>query len=351
MADRAPSAVTGARPAFLADSCLRTLGTLSDCRLCIAECPVAAIAPGDRDVAVDDACIGCGRCTAVCPTEALRSGHNDIATLAAHASRVEPLSVECERVPKELRSPNTVSPPCLGALGINELLALQERAGAAPVEIVDRQWCNDCPAGGEAQPPGAAARERVARLLAEAGLARRAPILVARMAGKSRRDDGAPRHRSRRAFLRRFVPSAAAAPAPPARSKESRRKELLALLRRIGGAVLPASVFPEVRIGERCADNRLCASVCPTGALKTYADASIGVEYHAEHCIACGACVAICPERAVSLSPGGAHAPAGPIRLTTRRLRTCSRCDADFSARDDAQELCPNCRKDTELFG
>ena len=348
MADATSHAAPGIRPAFAGDACLRSLGVLADCRLCEAECPVAAIVPADRDISLGDACIGCGRCTAICPTGALHGPHNDIEALTQRTSRMVPLHAECERVPAALHAPNTVVTPCLGALGANELLALQERCGASPLTLVDRQWCSSCPAGGDAAPPGAAGRSQVTSLFMEMGFSHRAPVVVIRPPGGRKRDDDATRKRSRRAFLRRLSPAVAASAPKPDRG--SRRRDLVAVLRRIGGRSLPSSAFPVVRISDACADHRLCASICPTGALEAYVDDRIGIAFAPDRCIACGACAAICPEQAVSLSQPDDGAPSGPVRLTARTSRICGRCDADFSSADEAQELCPNCRKDTGLF-
>jgi len=46
------------------DSCIA-------CGACQAECPVDAIAEGDKYTIDPDVCIDCGACVSVCPTEAI----------------------------------------------------------------------------------------------------------------------------------------------------------------------------------------------------------------------------------------------------------------------------------------
>jgi ferredoxin len=114
---------------------------------------------------------------------------------------------------------------------------------------------------------------------------------------------------------------------------------------------LPQGAIPRLRATERCAGHGICASVCPTGALRAFeAEAFQGLEFDAADCFACGACVVVCPEGALRLDAGTpGEAPAGRERITRHALRTCARCDDEFAARGE-DELCPACRKDVELF-
>lgn len=342
-------------PAFAAGACLRTLGALAACEVCARECPVDAVAPTERGVEITEHCLGCARCVAVCPTGALDSPRNGIPALVRQTAANRSLRIECERVPPGLRAGNTVQASCLGALGVNELLGLREHAGDAPIEIVDRGWCPSCPVGGAMQPPGAAARARVAELCAAMGIAESGTRLVADATPAGKRDDDVTQRRARRAFLGRLLEPGNRTDPPPATGKDRRRVDFLHRLRRISArwnAPLPPGAHPAVRIGEQCCNHGMCASVCPTGALITYqAGERSGIEFEVERCIGCGACAVACPEHALGVVHARTDAsPPVRERLTAHRTRRCERCDADYTAAADDQQYCPACRKGLGLF-
>lgn len=112
---------------------------------------------------------------------------------------------------------------------------------------------------------------------------------------------------------------------------------------------LPEGAVPELRASDACAGHGVCATVCPTGALRGFEAPGVrGLEFDAAACFACGACVVVCPEKALRLEARDA-APAGVERLTRHTLRTCVRCDDEFTA-SGADELCPACSKNVVLF-
>lgn len=114
---------------------------------------------------------------------------------------------------------------------------------------------------------------------------------------------------------------------------------------------LPAGKNPELRATDACLGHGVCASVCPTGALRLFEESGFrGLEFDSVGCFACGACVAVCPEQALRLEPRHPGLPQPvPEHITRHALAVCSRCDAEFKASAN-EEFCPVCRKEVGLF-
>ena len=136
---------------------------------------------------------------------------------------------------------------------------------------------------------------------------------------------------ARRAFLGRFFgdpqsfPSSAPHPIPA---------ERIALLKEIAlrwEHQLPERAVPALRAGDACVGHGICASVCPTGALRAVATPGTrGLEFTARDCFACGACVVVCPEQAMRLE-GRDSAPATTERIIHHDSRMCARCASSSS--------------------
>lgn len=155
---------------------------------------------------------------------------------------------------------------------------------------------------------------------------------------------------ARRAFLAGLVGHPGSDPGVRGRIPAER----IALLKEIAlrwERRLPEGAIPELRASSSCIGHGVCASVCPTGALRSFERPGVqGLEFDAEPCFACGACVVVCPEQALSLEARRAGGSSAKVeRLTHHVLRMCARCDNEFSAPGDG-ELCPSCRKDAGLF-
>jgi len=176
---------------------------------------------------------------------------------------------------------------------------------------------------------------------------------------------------SRRAFfaavMRRVArPTAPAAADQTANRAQARRRRLASidatarsqLMRHAAvlgaryGRRLPAELFPALRVSGACCNHQVCASICPTVALRAYTNddgAVTGIVFDAGACIACGDCARACPERALTLFPqGDGEVPGGATELTRWSLRECHDCGdgfADFGSSD----VCPTCRKTREL--
>ena len=58
----------------------RIIETCTSCDLCVSECPIDAISPGDTIYIIDDTCCDFEDCLAVCPVDAIvliQEGENE----------------------------------------------------------------------------------------------------------------------------------------------------------------------------------------------------------------------------------------------------------------------------------
>ena len=156
---------------------------------------------------------------------------------------------------------------------------------------------------------------------------------------------------ARRAFLASLLGDPGSDPEAKARRIPAERIALLKEIAQRWEHRLPEGAVPALRAGDACIGHAVCASVCPTGSLRTFeATAVQGLEFDASACFACGACVVVCPEQALRLEPQAPGAGRAKVeRLTHHALRMCARCDDEFPGRG-SDELCPSCRKDVDLF-
>lgn len=355
-------------------ACLTLRSAYGECRRCEQACPVRALKVASGALSLEEGCLGCGRCVAACPTGALEVPGSCLPHPAPSGDG--PLAVECGRVPEEALSPNAIRVPCAGGLSLGRLLALVADAGNRALVVLDRGWCEHCPAGGDGRHPAADVVETAAGILEAMGLpAAQVPRIELGVLAPRFRPTGGGRvaaetvaRERRRAFCGDALGyalaamSAGAKPADrdssgagrpadrsaPMRSPE--RDRVLGALRTIAarsGRALPSFLFPAVEIDpERCQGHRVCASVCPTGALRLYTrHGRTGVMFSAQACITCGDCVRACPERALRLLPlADGATDAAPRALTSFKPAACREC-GDMFAAANGETLCPACCK------
>lgn len=339
--------------ALSASACLVIRRPGFACANCADACPAGAIAIGAQAMELDgSACLGCGRCAAACPTGAL--------TATGFAARPDVgAMLECQRVAAPDRADAAQVVPCLGGVGPDFLrAALAEN----DVTIVDRGWCADCPAGGNAA-PWQGNVDRIAAELVALGAATRIviestplepdqalPAPSAHLAESERM--------SRRQFFTRVTtprPADRAAPIDPlgglsgrvdVSSLERRLSDLRTLSRH---GPLPAALFPELQIGSGDFDDRTCASLCPTGALTLVEmETESALRFDAALCLDCGVCTEVATADALHLSPSGTGLYRGPVTLREWRVATCARCRMRYRPQA-GQNLCGGCSTDNEL--
>lgn len=353
------------------NACLPARSPLSDCRACSQACPVAALEATPAGPRLTGDCVACGRCTAACPTGAINGAGLDHRPDNDPANA--PLTVDCWRVPPEHSPEGALRVPCLGGLGSDRLLRLVQASGERPVELLDRGWCTHCPAAADCRrPPVDQALADCRSALATLGLAERSPILrtaplSARLFRRETPTASGEKRVTRRGLLRQLAGHAAgsraqlqgaatAAPEPVPMvsgrvqpTPRLRRVEALAALAVTQDQGLPNALFPEAEISPACCNHRICAALCPTGALHPVGDEDgSGLDYDPLYCIRCGLCQQVCPEKAITIRGRDGHPYVGRVPATRHRRQHCQRCHTPFTSGEE-QTLCPGCRKDAAL--
>jgi formate hydrogenlyase subunit 6/NADH:ubiquinone oxidoreductase subunit I len=157
---------------------------------------------------------------------------------------------------------------------------------------------------------------------------------------------------SRRNLLRRLLPGKPAAPPSPLLSapmdptvQPPARRALLhawAYLPPARRTAVPC--FPVYAVAPTCTGCRVCATVCPTGALTaapaTPEDAAFILHFSPLACTQCDLCTQLCPHAALHLAGYVDYAGAVPRILHAAPQSRCRRCRAAFVGEGD---LCPAC--------
>lgn len=361
------------RVTLAAAACVAARSLPGACQRCAQDCPVNAIEVGESGPALVADCLGCGRCAAACPTGAIiLRGFPDTGTLPRGNA---PLRVECWKVRASLSGHTALRVPCLGGIGVDQMLEWLARSGGKPLQLVDRGWCGQCRAGGSAHPALPLIEEAV-RVLHACGqdaagrislVSEPLPVLLMPEAIP---EPATQEKIGRRDFFRRFVAEAAAAlPAAPRPAaprlrrgsdfplpKRERTLAALEILAQTPAHRLPAAVLPGLIIKAGCDHLGVCAGMCPTGALHLYEeDDQAGAAFDPRDCVACGLCAQACPARAIEVVPAGSPAARASAQALTRfPLVRCERCLTPFAAAQGAT-LCPACwrsrQMSRQLFG
>jgi ferredoxin len=311
--------------AYDPDVCAGGAAGHESCGICIGACPYAAIArdPGNRlRVRVDGAaCEGCGACVAACPTSALTFTDPPPAALHARmAALLAPLPGRRPEAPvlvfhcpeqgaavladagrRRLAYPASALPvpmACLRHVADADILAAF-RMGAAGVALLG---CEACPHG--PREPLLARLALVRAILDAFGAGGGRVALLTGPAG-----DPAALVAALDRFARSLGPPPLGWDGTALRSTAARAvigetvRALLDATGREPGRVPVAAGqpfgVPDVRAAD-CTLSRACVNVCPTHAFR-FVDERQTLELTRLACVACGLCVAACPERAIAI--------------------------------------------------
>ena len=323
----------------------------ASCRRCAEACPTGAILVEGNDLAVaPERCVGCGTCATVCPTAALEARKPDdkdllraaVAAMQANDGAAVIMDAAMQAAAEGKYDPAKVA--VAKSLGrVDESLIAVLAAGGATSIVLVAGPVEGAAADADAAFDGTAqlVRDTAALLLETWGSD--VPVkLTTKLPRSVRRMEPAEFDTGRRGFFSSMRDEARAAAAITAehvvREKLSveepeepkfakvtddgtlphflpeRRGRLLLALSNMGepeDIMIDTRLFGHVIIDpEKCTSCQMCATFCPTEAIRKFGDAataaetgkSFGIDHYTGRCVQCHCCEDICPTGALTLS-------------------------------------------------
>ncbi len=328
--------VDGAAIKVRQDRCAKVRNRNVECLKCADACTSGCISLVEGELVVDvSKCVGCGTCATVCPTCALEARNPSDAELlneCIQAACDGRLGIACDQVVQALQGIVTedrlAAVVCLGRVD-ESLIAQLVARGVHEVSLL----CGECSCCTQAvglqtaclvaatindilDAFGSAARVSVTRevpsfCLAEGASAQQAHEAIAgyfsaRRGALPLRQEADIRESNQTKGTIRVLPHVMADGTLP-HFLPDRRERLLDALACLGNPVrksIESRLWGCVVIdGSLCSSCRMCATFCPTGAIRKFdeEDGTFGVLHFPADCVRCGSCRDICPEHAIRI--------------------------------------------------
>lgn len=316
--------------------CLRKKFTKVTCSACM-ECPAKSI---NENLEVDNGCIDCGLCLANCPVEAIAGSNYALEPIRQLISREAPIQLSCKKCQPE-------SPwPCLGFIDPILLLTFVYSGTDTNREVaIYQEECASCN-------PDVA--RHIARTVEEANRLL-GPDKNAIVSSSQKCSGKALQAVSRRKFFAELWGASVSTVREVAFPASDRldpipRRELF--LTHNGASLMPSrmnnqTTFQTLTIDKSCKACGLCSKMCSSGALTTILDGeALEIKQNPALCNNCGVCVAQCPQGALSLL----HANSINEKIIGRvGLPVCTDCGNVYQPIGRAS-LCLDCMRKTKLL-
>lgn len=346
--------------------CLRLRHKKSTCQLCRQNCPRDAISFNETLEVDFLRCHGCGICANLCPTEVFQLKKPSYQALLPKTVGRSEIRFACSLLPEQKEN---VAVPCLGYLNEAVLIAIIAR-GTQTVTL-DVAHCKNCEL--------TLGSQIAMRTVQKAN----SVLSLFGLSGKIRATTGIPNSNgllekglySRRELfsnlglgIRHAVAGASDGPTTeeeregklrnvPAPRVPEKRSLLLESLKHLGEPInTKAEVndlpFARIEIGQGCDGCAMCATFCPTGALRLrHDDQKRAIDFIPGLCLACNLCRDICPQGVIAslayISLNDIMTGSSQV-LIEHGESACSQCGRAFIAAGGSS-LCPNCKKTKEM--
>lgn len=350
------------KPFILEERCVRGLSRLIGCKACINACPDKAIGiqAGGDEISISSACSGCNLCCTLCPSEAVRPSGGPI---RGHEGELAVICRKTDEYEGKLPDRVRLKLSCARELDFRFLLA----AWAAGVRrvVVYGADCSGCELlSGRADSKDGFVR--VNRILSVSGRELLEMTCDERpLFQKGEKESGSVGHADLRVSRREFFKDMVATTLEPALSSltarpedqeqigEEKGKGTTAFLdaldhlsrereEKAGGRLAAYGIHVS---DFRCYGCRVCATLCPTGALSWVADGESPsderLEIDPSRCHGCNACRDLCDVGAIRIEFDPDFRVRKSIPFVEKKCQVCGRTFLSPSA---IRHHCPGCR-------
>lgn len=376
--------------------CINARSKYLVCSLCQEACPTGALTLKDSGLALEtqpqleaESCVSCGICVGVCPTEVFTLGKTDVLQFQSVLDKFLTLARSMESGDKtsllfvcrqargsffEEEQRRFLSPPCLAALNLSDLLYAAAKAARSLSLYVGE--CTECPLASsfplvERLVGSARALLTIFERNIQVNLIKEKDSIQSEVQRCDFSGEDSPNLLTRADLFLMAKKEALKTTAqlvgsylaehssegkePPNRAHlvPRRRLWLLKTLRSFGGPKvrmmdLDLLPFANFLIGEGCNGCTICAALCPTRALERgEGEEEVVLNFTPAHCLDCHLCEKACPESAIFFLPQIESRELTNVHkrmLKTILMSVCATCGQKFLPYRDSI-YCSSCSK------